>query len=448
MDRVKSLEREINQVEEELTRASPIAAGEARLQKSTWRDIQAVLKPDEAAIEFVRFPFRDRKRWTTTSYYVALVVTPKSTLPAMFVLGEEKNLAGSPLNDYRKRVRLERDGTIADKPGFYDTFWKPMVGALGGAKRVYVSPDGVLNQISWSVAPGSQDLLAKEYALRIVAGTRELLTNFGHREPPSAVLLGDPTFDLSESEQRAAIQKLASPGSVSASESGAATFSGPAPLDKLPETRAEINAIHELLHGKNWAVEAFLGDEALKEVLKGVKGPRVLHIATHGFFKPAPPQRSGARPEVRAVEFRDAMLRSGLYLAGAGRTLRGQTSPDGLENGILTAYEASGLNLHGTELVVLSACDTGLGQHAGGEGVFGLQRALRQAGAESILMSMWAVPEDTTRELMVDFYSRWINGADKHIAFQEAQNTIADRLKRRWGRDLPEQWGAFSLVGR
>ncbi|MDA2914984.1 CHAT domain-containing protein, partial [Acidobacteriia bacterium AH_259_A11_L15] len=102
------------------------------------------------------------------------------------------------------------------------------------------------------------------------------------------------------------------------------------------------------------------------------------------------------------------MLRSGLFFAGAERTLAGQPPPAGLDDGVLTAYEATGLNLHGTELVVLSACETGQGEVKNGEGVFGLRRALQVAGAEAVLMSLWAVPDRETQELMTLFYRNWL----------------------------------------
>ena len=135
------------------------------------------------------------------------------------------------------------------------------------------------------------------------------------------------------------------------------------------------------------------------------------------------------------------MLRSGLYFAGANRVLAGSAPPAELEDGVLTAYEATGLNLHGTELVVLSACKTGLGQVKNGEGVFGLRRALQVAGAEAILMSLWSVPDRETQELMTLFYSKWLSGQNKHEAFREAQLELRARVRERYEEDLPFYWG-------
>ena len=144
----------------------------------------------------------------------------------------------------------------------------------------------------------------------------------------------------------------------------------------------------------------------------------------------------------------DPMLRSGLYFAGADRARAGQPTPEDLDDGVLTAYEATSLNLQGTELVVLSACNTGQGDVHNGEGVFGLRRALQEAGAQAVMMSLWSVPDKETQELMTVFYGKWLSGVEKHEALRQAQLEMRDRVKQRYGRDLPYYWGAFVLVGR
>ncbi len=141
-------------------------------------------------------------------------------------------------------------------------------------------------------------------------------------------------------------------------------------------------------------------------------------------------------------------MRSGLFFAGADRALKGEPPFEGVENGVLTAYEAAGLNLQGTELVLLSACETGRGKVQNGEGVFGLRRALQEAGAESVLMSLWSVPDRETQELMTLFYQNWLSGMEKPEALRRAQLAERDQVKKRYGKDLPYYWGAFVLVGR
>lgn len=142
------------------------------------------------------------------------------------------------------------------------------------------------------------------------------------------------------------------------------------------------------------------------------------------------------------------MLRSGLLLAGADWAYEDEPAPKDIDDGVLTAYEASTLDLHGTELVVLSACKTGLGEQQNGEGVFGLRRALQEAGADAVLMSMWSVPDRETQELMTKFYVNWLSGMEKHEALHKAQQKERRTVRKRYGKDVPYYWGAFVLVGR
>jgi CHAT domain-containing protein len=250
-----------------------------------------------------------------------------------------------------------------------------------------------------------------------------------------------------------------------------------ASLARLPGTAAEVSAIAALLRKNGWTSQTFVGDRALEQALiSDVHGPRVLHLATHGAFLadpqrpaalaaalpqvPAAPAGSGTATEVAPVVLppladaelgspqNDPMLRSMLFFAGANRTWTGQsTPPGGLDNGILTAAEASTLDLRGTELVVLSACETGLGSTQSGEGVFGLRRALREAGAGSILMSLWKIPDTETAEMLKAFYTHWLAGDEPHAALAKAQREERAIVQKRYGSDDPYYWGGLVLVG-
>ena len=210
-------------------------------------------------------------------------------------------------------------------------------------------------------------------------------------------------------------------------------------LERLPGTAVEVKAIADLLREKGWRVESFVGQDALEENVKTVNHPRLLHIATHGFFD----------PDQKPVgdRFQDPMLGSGLYFAGANRALSELPPSNDLESGILTAYEATTLDLQGTELVVLSACETGLGHTSNGEGVFGLRRAFQEAGAQTLMMSMWKVPDAETELLMQLFYQKWLAGKDKHEALREAQLEVRKGVISHWHQDRPHDWAAFVLVG-
>jgi CHAT domain-containing protein len=348
---------------------------------------------------------------------------------------------------------------------------------LGTAKRVYVSPDGVLNEVALGVIPlADGELLMDSYDLRLVSSTKELLQSGRRTAPNSAVLIGNPTFELSATGRRVALASLDKLGKekiepkLVADLVSPSTFSGSQQsrglrgqlrsqscpdlppgdtLCPLKGTQREVEAIFSELKTRRWEVAApYTQERALKEVVTEAKHPRVLHLATHGFFPPQQERLPGELRRDQPSAQEDPMLRSGLFFAGAERALRGEAPVDGLEDGVLTAYEASTLDLEGTELVVLSACGTGLGEMQAGEGVFGLRRALQEAGAQSVLMTLWSVPDQETQQLMTLFYGNWLAGKDKPTALREAQQQLRQQVKKRYGRDLPFYWGAFVLVGR
>jgi CHAT domain-containing protein len=465
-NQITQREQEANDLEKDLVRRSTALAEQKKLVRVSWRDVQKALKPGEAAVEFVRFRFHDGKKWTETTYYVALLVTTKSTTsPTLVVLGKAEDLEKTPLRQYQQDVVLARGAaTRAEEKqptkappqaSFYNAFWKPLEPALADVKRIYLAPDGVLSQVSLGVVSNAEgSLLMDRYDLRVVNSTKDLLRQQSAPLSNSAVLIGNPAFDLVEPAQRSAARSLQK-GELSAAVLQAAVLRGSLSrelrgqrLQPLPSTLVELEMIDALLKKEHWAVTLFSGQSALEESLKRIRNPRVLHIATHGFFEPDQERRYGALQEDRPSGLEDPMLRSGLFFAGANRTLSGQPTPPDLEDCVLTAYEVTGLKLQGTELVVLSACETGLGRAAAGEGVFGLRRALQEAGAEAVLMSMWSVPDRETQELMTLFYTKWLSGKDKHDALREAQLEMRARVKARYGEDAPFYWGAFVLVGR
>jgi CHAT domain-containing protein len=168
-----------------------------------------------------------------------------------------------------------------------------------------------------------------------------------------------------------------------------------------------------------------------------------MHIATHGYFL-QDVETSGAAFGIQVENANDnALLRSGLMLADAARTISGKRMPSLVsnDNGILTAYEAMNLNLEGTDLIVLSACETGLGDIKAGEGVYGLQRAFLVAGADALIMSLWKVDDAATQQLMTNFYKNWIKLGDKQKAFKQAQLQLMSTRKE------PYYWGAFVMMG-
>jgi CHAT domain-containing protein/tetratricopeptide (TPR) repeat protein len=481
----KRIDAEANDLEQQLARRVSSVAEHKSLARTTWQDVQKALKPGDAAVEIVRFPFRDAKKKSTDkadkTYYIALVVRPGNSQPALVQLGEAREFEGESFSAYRVEVGIRKtNATIAEAVAapspwraLYDAMWKPLEAPLGDAKRIYVSVDGVLNEIPLGVLQGADGRRVMEkYDFRVVSSTRELLRAAHHATNNTAILVGNPRFLMSGEELQVAVNHFrgvgnqapemllasavlpASPagGALSRAVTERGACNPPPPeggvLCPLPGTATEVRSIAELLSEKDWQVSSYQGEQALEEVVKKAASPRVLHLATHGFFLPDEQAKSGESAKGQGSGADDPMLRSGLFFAGADRTLNMETPLEGMENGVLTAYEVTSLNLQGTELVVLSACETARGHVQYGEGVFGLGRALQEAGAEAVLMSLWSVPDQETQELMTQFYTNWLSGMDKPEALRRAEIAERDAVKKRYGKDLPYYWGAFILVGR
>jgi CHAT domain-containing protein len=314
---------------------------------------------------------------------------------------------------------------------FYKTFWGDIGEKTSDLKLLYVSLDGVYNQISLNTLQKNDGgFLIDEKDIFYLTNTNEIIdlkkmaqqksNPFGNKK---AVLFGNPNYakglDYNLVKQT--------------------------PLPELPGTAIEIQKVSQILKATNWKQEIYKRDDATKDKVKAVQSPTVLHIATHGFFLSDLPDAGGNKvfgiEPVRAAQ--NPLLRSGLMFTGADNTIQqlGQTGNSDKDDGILNAYEALMLNLENTELVVLSACETGLGETKNGEGVYGLQRAFRIAGTSALMISLWEVSDEVTQKLMTSFYINWTQLKDKHKAFLKAQLEIKAKNPE------PFYWGAFILVG-
>ncbi len=474
---VAQLQQEANTLEQGLMRRSAAMVQQKAQNAATWRDVQKALKPGESAVELIRFQYETGVAVTGNLVYAALVVTPESKEPELIVLGEAKDLEAGPMLAYRDDVAQTRGfkavatpaasgqaGGVANTEAAYAAFWKPIEPALGGARRVYLSPDGVLDSIPIGLmADGNGKMVLEKYQLRIVNSTKDLLLPVHVAHLKSALLVGNPNFDLSATQQKTAIAKLRGVTTgVGASLQQASIPAGNAAqtasrggelkggnLNPLPGTQVEVDTVDKLLTTAGWRTTEFTSDLALKETVTRARGPRVLHIATHGFFLTDEELLANAAAQGQQANLnQDPMLRAGLFFAGANRVRQGDAPDQGVDDGVLTAFEASQLNLQGTEIVVLSACETGLGKVSNSEGVFGLRRGLQEAGADAVMMSMWSVPDMETQELMALFYAKWLGGMEKPEALRQAQLAERETVRQRYGKDLPFYWGAFVLVGR
>lgn len=459
---VDSLEGEANEMEKELSLRSEAFKAAYDRKLTTWQDVQAVLKSAEAAVELVRFRFA-QGYWTDTVYYAALILTPGTTeYPLIVVLGNGSALESRLLAGYRQTILhpksgagrgvvpepAERESSDGTAEGLYAGFWGKIDSVLGDAKRVYFAADGVYNNINIETLRRPDGRFVGE-AREIVPliSTRDLVVRRGSREfnGNSAELFGYPQYNLGAREQRqlvAGIRRETGTTPSAGLERGE-TRSGD--VSPLPGTEEEVKGIDSLLRGHHWQSHLHMRQEALEERVKSVENPRVLHIATHGFFRDdAESSPQGKMIRDGGLPLKNPLLRSGLLLAGAERTWNstedGGSDPD-IDDGILTAYEAMNMNLDRTELVVLSACETGLGEVHNGEGVYGLQRAFQVAGARYVLMSLWKVDDRATQELMRLFYEEWMSRGNTRDAFRVAQRRLREMYP------APYYWGAFVMVG-
>jgi CHAT domain-containing protein len=253
-------------------------------------------------------------------------------------------------------------------------------------------------------------------------------------------LYGFPDYNNSDENILSTDQFVAVNRTISDSVS---RFLNSAGIADLPGTEKEVQQIGSILLKKNIKVNTHLRHEASEKVLKRIDNPYILHIATHGFFmKDEIVIQQAGSSEILGGKTHP-LMRSGLLLAGVKKSLNTQSADKDIQNedGVFTAYEAMNLNLSTTELVVLSACETGLGEIKNGEGIYGLQRAFEIAGAKSVLMSLWTVDDAATQELMTLFYQRWTETNNKHDAFSYAQKSVKEKYKS------PYYWAAFVMVG-
>ncbi|MFC2131843.1 tetratricopeptide repeat protein [Bacteroidota bacterium] len=465
---IDSLEKVANDIEKELSKRSEVFAKEYDKKQYTWQDVQKALKDNEAAIEIVRFrkygkipnkfnPDVIIDGFTDTVYYAALIVSKETKEHPILVLLENGNdLESKYIELYRNQVNQQKkmiyDADESDKKlrELYKQFWQKIQDKLKGIKKVYLSPDGVYNQLNLNtlINPETGKYLLEELDLRIVTSSRDLMENVDNDYPPIddsniAVLFGDPLFRMDKKQLKEKVADLAL-----ARERDLHSMRGnfgelvPTGFSQLIGTREEIRKISDEMKKVNWKTDIYLGDEALEENVKALGSPRVLHIATHGEFLKDVEKSRDILGFGKKVLLEKPLLRSRLLFAGADNILkeRDEYKTD-TEDGLLTAYEAMNLNLDNTELVVLSACETGLGEVRNGEGVYGLQRAFQVAGAKTLIMSLWSVSDLATQELMVNFYKKWLSGKDKRESFREAQIELKAKYPGFY------YWGAFVMVG-
>jgi CHAT domain-containing protein len=476
---VLELEEKANIAEKKL--AKTVVGFEEANRPLKWHEVQMALSQKDAsermksaAIEFVHFNMGFPGS-VDSILYGALLLLPGGDQPQFVSLfSESEMLQMLQTNQPNKSTYIEhlyawRERDTVDmiengrslvklgrqKKTLYELIWEKIEAAdLKDVKTIYYAPSGILHRINMgAIAIDENQRLSDRYNLIAVNSTRQIVTGESDRTNTmgsNAIVYGGIQFEADttgivpqdESEYPLlATRSLAAVAEDSTLRGGTWQY--------LHWTQKEAEVISTTLSKGGLKTQHRSGLEATEESFKAmgqsnIASPRVLHIATHGFFFPDPAQETAVSAEDATVfKWSDnPMIRSGLILAGGNYAWQNgkPVSPD-KEDGILTAYEISQMNLSNTELVVLSACETGLGDIQGNEGVYGLQRAFKIAGAKYLIMSLWQVPDRETMEFMTTFYKNWLEGKMTiPDAFRKTQGEMRDRFGDVFS------WGAFVLV--
>ena len=450
--RITELTAQKETLQGQLSRLSQAFAQHRKTRIATTSAVASSLPKGTALIEIARIVDCDFKTSKfVASRYIAFVLSPgKGFKVALVDLGDADNI-DQKVATFKKSLgnsKTPPDLLAKQSNDLYRLIFTPLTSALGESKQIFLSPDGSLNLIPFEVLRDDKGrYLIETHTFRYVSAGRDI-AGYGmiKEKGQKAILLGDPDFDLAAGQASPDKEKTV----TRSRNMQGLSFS------RLPGTKEEVEAIAAILGSS--ASNIYTGEAARESVLMQKKNPRILHLATHGFFlsdqdwsslmdeksrgitvigkdKPAPK---------KPVRIENSFLRSGLALAGANRSL----AQEGVTEGILTAEKILGLNLRGTDMVVLSACDTGMGDVKNGEGVYGLRRSFTQAGAKSLVMSMWEVPDVETKELMVAFYKNLQSGKmNRAEALRQAALKQRQTVKSRYGNDNPYYWGAFVFLG-
>jgi CHAT domain-containing protein/tetratricopeptide (TPR) repeat protein len=460
-------------LESELARQIPEINLEQKLRAIDCKVVAMALPPGSALIEFVRFnvfdfkavPDRGESLWQPAQYLAFVLRSGKPDDLQMIDLGGAEGI-DELIAAFRSEVTGEKEGRGIRDLGFIPNeanedlyieqgtllrlvVFDKLLEAIGGCQQLFIAPDGDLTRLPFEILPTDDGgHLIDKYRMSYLGVGRDLI-RFGAAssgQSTAPIVTADPDFDLTDKSSPNQYRNEKSPGRVSRDMGR-----GKLHFTQLPGTRIEGESIAEML-----GVAPMLRGNALESRLKACQSPRILHIATHGFF--LQDQQRDFIQQQRDSSVRDfgdkfrigrfsssnmenPLLRSGLALAGVNTWLNEGALPEEAEDGILTAEDVTGLDLLATELVVLSACETGLGEVSTGEGVLGLRRAFVLAGAKTLVMSLWKVPDKQTQELMEIFYRKILNGQPRSEALREAQLEIRENNRH------PLYWGAFICQG-
>lgn len=444
--RLKALQDDIAKLEGQIAGKSALVAQEFKQRSVTSKEVAQSLGRDAVLAEFVKTQDYDwdKGKWSDNWRYLAFILKGDGSVK-LVDLGDAGELEKSvqPAITALSEIGGSADKQQVASQQLYRLLWQPLASAIGASGKVIVSPDGMLNLVPFAALADQQGrYLIEDRQLSYVTCGRDLTKgDTGIKPEIGLYLAANPRFDL----KTAAAQPAESRG-LTRSRGFGMQFS------PLPGTEQEAKEVPGYLKGKQTIVT---GQDATENSVLHAKRPKVMHLATHGFF--LQDQIGSAAQDTRGFHrlkqdepaplpqnYENPLVRSGLALAGANHA----SEAPGERDGLLTALEVSGMDLHGTELVTLSACETGRGVVKSGEGVFGLRRAFALAGAKNLIMSLWPVSDAVTAQQMQGLYREYGKGITPAQALRQAQlATIAD-LRQRKGYASPALWAPFIVQGQ
>ncbi|TLS78250.1 CHAT domain-containing protein [Mariprofundus erugo] len=446
--RVKEIQERIATLEGQLAGKSALVAEEMKQRSVTSKEVAQALGRDAALVECVKIQDYDwgKGKWADTRRYLAFVLKGDGSVK-LVDLGDETKLEATARQAVASLAHIGGSGRDQDAASqrLYASLWEPVASAVGRTGKVVFSPDGVLNLVPFAAMQASDgSYLIERMQVSYVTSGRDLAKGDPGIRPESELYLAaDPQFDLAG----------LSTGEASASRGATRSAGFAIQFERLPGTEAEAKMIPAYLQGTKSVVT---GKEATELSVLSVRRPKVMHLATHGFFLQDQPEFSAGTRGGKAIQhavadvpqalpkgYENPLVRSGLAFAGANHA--GETQGD--RDGLLTALEVSGMDLHGTDLVTLSACETGRGEIKSGEGVFGLRRAFALAGARNLIMSLWPVSDEVTATQMQVLYREYGNGSTPARALRQAQLATIGELRQRNSYASPALWAPFIVQG-
>jgi len=406
---VSQIELSVERLEKEMSERS--SAFQTQSKKAiTWKEVQDQLTENEFAVEILKFRYFD-KVFTDSVIYAGLIVSGQGKgTPEKVIFKDGNKMDNMYYAYYQNMTKLKGNDTYS-----YNVYWKPLKDKIPNGATIYFSADGVYTQLNVETFKNSTNQFAlDENQFVYVSNTKDIIPVVKSKQKKKSeiqndlyVTCGNPSFYSN-------------------------TFNGRQFISPLPGSEKEVIQIDALLNKNNKNHKLLLNEKVTEDTLFSFQNIRSLHIATHGYFK----------EEDKLLEASvesNPLLNSGLLLYGAGDILASDNYVN-IKSGVLTAFEVVNMHLDNTELVVLSACETGKGQVQSGEGVFGLQRSFLVAGANCIIISLFKVNDAVTQDLMISFYSNWLQSNDKRASFVKAKKEIKEKYPD------PIDWGSFIMI--